>query len=106
VYHITSRGDGREPIALDDVDRSAFIDVLAHALERFDAQPWAYCLMDNHYHLVLHTSQATTRIAHSYRGRRGNFVFWERPLPKFGFAFKDSGSNPKNPGRRVGRQWE
>ena len=58
VYHITSRGDRREPIALDDVDRSAFIDVLAHALERFDAQAWAYCLMNNHYHLVLHTSQA------------------------------------------------
>ena len=58
VYHITSRGDSREPMALDDVDRSAFIEVLAQALKRFDARAWAYCLMGDHYHLVLHTRQA------------------------------------------------
>lgn len=58
VYHITSRGDRREPMALDDVDRSAFIEVLAQALKRFDARAWAYCLMGDHYHLVLHTRQA------------------------------------------------
>lgn len=49
VYHITSRGDRREPMALDDVDRSAFIEVLAQALKRFDARAWAYCLMGDHY---------------------------------------------------------
>jgi len=43
VYHITSRGDRREPMALDDVDRLAFIEVLAQALKRFDARAWAYC---------------------------------------------------------------
>lgn len=58
MYHITSRGDRREPIALDDVDRSAFIEVVAEALKRFDARAWAYCLMGDHYHLVLHTRQA------------------------------------------------
>jgi REP element-mobilizing transposase RayT len=58
VYHITSRGDRREPIYRDDDDRLAQLDVIAHAMERFDAQVLAYCQMGNHYHLVLHTRQA------------------------------------------------
>lgn len=58
VYHVTSRGDRREPIARDDTDRALFLDIVGQALERFDAQAWAYCLMGNHYHLVLHTCEA------------------------------------------------
>jgi putative transposase len=58
VYHVTSRGDRREPIAVDDIDRAQFLDTLGQALQRFDAQAWAYCLMGNHYHLVLHTREA------------------------------------------------
>ena len=58
VYHVTSRGDRREPIFVDDADRLTLLDVLAQAAERFDAQALAYCLMGNHYHLVLHTRSA------------------------------------------------
>jgi len=58
VYHVTSRGDRREPIYVDDVDRAEHLAVLAQAAERFDAQVLAYCQMGNHYHLVLHTRQA------------------------------------------------
>jgi putative transposase len=58
VYHVTSRGDRREPIFEDDVDRQALLNVLAHGIARFDAQVLAYCLMDNHYHFVLHTRSA------------------------------------------------
>jgi putative transposase len=47
VYHVTSRGDRREPIALDNADRAHFLLVLSQALERFDAQVLAYCLMGN-----------------------------------------------------------
>ena len=57
VYHVTSRGDRREPIYRDDADRAAQLAVIAHAMDRFDAQLLAYCLMGNHYHLVLHTRQ-------------------------------------------------
>lgn len=57
VYHITARGDRREPIYRDDDDRAAHLDVIAQAVERFDAQVLAYCLMGNHYHLVLHTRE-------------------------------------------------
>ena len=55
VYHVTSRGDRREPIFEDDSDRNAFLTVVAQAMERFDAVVLAYCLMGNHYHLVIQT---------------------------------------------------
>ena len=58
MYHVTSRGDRREPIFVDDRDRHDFLDVVAQALSRFDAQILAYCLMGNHYHFVLHTRRA------------------------------------------------
>lgn len=58
VYHVTSRGDRRGPIYVDDEDRRLHLDLLAQAAERFDAQVLAYCQMGNHYHLVLHTRQA------------------------------------------------
>ncbi len=57
VYHVTSRGDRREPIFVDDVDRRALLDVLAAGLERFDACALAWCFMGNHYHFVLQTRQ-------------------------------------------------
>ncbi|MCX7199817.1 MAG: transposase [Proteobacteria bacterium] len=58
LYHITCRGDRREAIYLDDADRTAHLQVLADALDRFDAQALAYCLMGNHYHVVLQTHRA------------------------------------------------
>ena len=58
IYHVTSRGDRREAIYADDEDRSAFVAILGQAADRLDAQLLAYCLMGNHYHLVLHTRQA------------------------------------------------
>ena len=58
VYHVTSRGDRREPIGKDDIDQIAFLAIAGHALERVDAHAWAYCLMGNHYHLVIRTREA------------------------------------------------
>jgi len=58
IYHVTARGDRREPIFVDDADRASLLDVLAQGLERFDATALAYCLMGNHYHFVLQTRQA------------------------------------------------
>jgi len=57
LYHVTSRGDRREPIYRDDEDRRIYLDVLAQAMDRFDAKVSAYCLMGNHYHLVVQTGQ-------------------------------------------------
>jgi len=55
LYHITSRGDRREAIFEDDEDRLAFLATLAEVVERFNWVCHAYCLMTNHYHLVVET---------------------------------------------------
>jgi REP element-mobilizing transposase RayT len=57
LYHVTSRGDRREDIFVDDADRATLLAVLAQGLGRFDAQLLSHCLMSNHYHLVVHTRQ-------------------------------------------------
>lgn len=57
VYHVTSRGDRREPIYREDAVRLLQLDMLATAMDRFDAQVLAYCQMGNHHHLVLYTRQ-------------------------------------------------
>lgn len=74
VYHVTARGDRQEAIFLDDRDRVLFVDLLAEALERFDAGLLAYCLMGNHYHLVLCTRQPNL----SAMMRHINGVFTQR----------------------------
>jgi putative transposase len=42
IYHVTSRGDRREPIFVDDEDRRALLSVVAEALDRFEARMVAY----------------------------------------------------------------
>ncbi len=58
-HHVMARGNAREAIFVDDDDRQAFRDGLAHVCERFDWALWAYCLMGNHYHLLVETRRAT-----------------------------------------------
>ncbi|MEJ5211239.1 MAG: transposase [Burkholderiales bacterium] len=58
VYHITARGDGREEIFLDDADRQRFLDLLAREVQQQRWRLYAYCLMGNHYHLLLETPEA------------------------------------------------
>jgi putative transposase len=59
LYHVIARGNAREAIFLDNEDRQTFCMGLARACERFDWRVWAYCLMDNHYHLLVETLQPT-----------------------------------------------
>ncbi len=58
VYHVTSRGDRREAIFVDDDDRRRLLAIVNQAMNRFDAVAMAYCLMGNHYHFVLQTRRA------------------------------------------------
>ena len=58
LYHITARGDRREPIFEDDADRHILIHILGQGMDRFEASVFAYCLMNNHYHFVLQTRRA------------------------------------------------
>jgi REP element-mobilizing transposase RayT len=55
LYHVTSRGNERKAIFKDDGDRKLFLDTLAQVNKRFHWICHAYCLLDNHYHLVIET---------------------------------------------------
>ena len=55
VYHVTSRGNARQDIVVDDQDRTLFVDQRAHVIDRFGWRCDAFCLMDNHYHLLIET---------------------------------------------------
>ncbi len=57
-YHVTSRGNRREAIYLDDGDRVQFLDCLCLTVERYGWRVHAYCLMNNHYHLLIETPDA------------------------------------------------
>jgi putative transposase len=59
VYHITSRGNARQAIFFDDADRRGFLEILARAVDRYNWLCHAYCLMDNHYHLLIETVDPT-----------------------------------------------
>jgi len=58
IYHVMNRGDRREDIFKDDVDRERFLAGLGEACGKTQWQIHAYCLMRNHFHLVLETPQA------------------------------------------------
>jgi REP element-mobilizing transposase RayT len=55
VYHVTSRGNARADIFEDDGDRELFLKVLGKVVKRYNWLCHAYCMMDNHYHLLIET---------------------------------------------------
>lgn len=55
LSHVTSRGDRREPIHEDDVDRERFLEVLDEVVKGFNWVCRAWCLVDNQYHRVVET---------------------------------------------------
>jgi len=89
LYHVTSRGDRREAIYMDDKDREKWLEILGNVCSRFNWRCHAYCLMDNHYHIVIETAEANlskgmrqlngvytqyfnkqhNRVGHVYQGR-------------------------------------
>jgi REP element-mobilizing transposase RayT len=58
IYHVMNRGDRREEIVRDERDRRMFLDTLTEACGKTQWQIHAYCLMRNHFHLVLETPDA------------------------------------------------
>jgi putative transposase len=89
LYHVTSRGNKCEDIYLSDRDRELFLSILGEVCQRFNWHCHAYCLMSNHYHLLIETpdanlaqgmrqlngvytqrfNQAQKRVGHVFQGR-------------------------------------
>lgn len=85
VHHVMNRGVNRQPIFFGDADRIEFGRRLADIHERFGVETLAYCLMGNHYHLLLHTpagelSAAMHRLASLFTRHTNDRVGRDGPL--------------------------
>jgi putative transposase len=69
LYHATSRGVRREAIYEDEADREQFLDVLTAVAADFNWAVHAYCLLTNHYHLLVETPDANMAFGRSRSGR-------------------------------------
>jgi putative transposase len=74
LYHVTSRGNAQAAIYDDDADRQAFLDLITHVVQRYRWLCHAYCLMDNHYHLVIETPEGNL----SQGARQLNGIYTQR----------------------------
>lgn len=87
VYHVTSRGNARQNIFLDSKDREIFLNTLAGVVEEFNWLCHAYCLMDNHYHLLLETPDAN--LSRGMRQLNGVYTqIFNRRHDTFGHLFQ------------------
>ncbi|MFC1863317.1 transposase [Thermodesulfobacteriota bacterium] len=68
LYHVLSRGNGRQDIFLTDDDRHLFLNLIEELSERFNIEMYAYVLMSNHYHLLLKTADAILSKAMQWLG--------------------------------------
>ncbi|MFZ6799027.1 transposase [Undibacterium sp. Di24W] len=59
LYHVTARGNARANIYGNDDDSQRFLSLLKIVVDRYDWYCHAYCLMDNHYHLLIETNRAS-----------------------------------------------
>jgi putative transposase len=57
LYHVTARGNDRAAVVRDNTDRRALLGLLAEVIRNLRWRCHAYCLMDNHYHLVIETPE-------------------------------------------------
>jgi putative transposase len=57
VYHVTSRGNARNEIFLNETDRADLLSILDTVIHRFHWICHAHCLMNNHYHLLIETAE-------------------------------------------------
>jgi len=76
-----ARGNRKQSIFIDDVDRRRFLVILAIALAKFGAECFAYCLMGNHFHLVIHTPRANLpNVMHCVDSLYAQYVNWRHDV--------------------------
>lgn len=86
-YHITSRGNARSDIYFDDADKRYFLALLQQVCERYRWICHAYCLMDNHYHLLIET--ADSNLSKGMRQLNGVYTQWiNRTYKRVGHLFQ------------------
>ncbi len=74
VYHITSRGNERKDIFLEDKDRFQFLDILKDYHDRYNILIHGYVFMSNHYHLILETPKGNLlKVMHGINSRHTGY---------------------------------
>lgn len=58
IYHVTSRGNRKQPVFLSNGDHELFLETACRVADRRQWSVHSYCLMPNHYHLLLETPEA------------------------------------------------
>lgn len=87
VHHVVARGNERKLIYRDASDRERFLEVLAHVCGRTGWRPLCYCLMGNHYHLLLRTPEAN--LQRGMRQLNGVYAQWfNRRYRRHGHLFQ------------------
>jgi len=71
-FHVVSRGNGRQQVFLDDDDRRRFLDLLERNVVGLGWRCLTYCLMGNHYHLLVATPQPN--LAEGMRNLNGTYA--------------------------------
>lgn len=78
-YHVTSRGNEKKDVFKSQKDREKFLSYLESATERYGAAVHAYCLMSNHYHLLMETPEGNlSQIMRHINGAYTNYFNTKR----------------------------
>ena len=87
LYHVTSKGNAREAIYLTDEDRQQFLTLLENTVKRYDWYCHAYCLMGNHYHLLIETN--TPALSKGMKYLNGTYTqYFNRRHQRVGHVFQ------------------
>jgi REP element-mobilizing transposase RayT len=86
-HHCVNRGHNGEAILAGDKNKEAFLEILAEKVTKYRMRLFAYCLMDNHYHLLL--QNASGRMSDFFRNLNTHFAFlFRKNMGGKGYVFQ------------------
>ena len=87
LYHITARGNSGQLIFFDEDDKDIFLSILLSVLRRYSWRCYAFCLMGNHYHLVIETTKAN--LSRGMRQLNGTYAQrFNKKAKRYGHLFQ------------------
>ena len=88
IYHVMLRGIGKQNIFEDDLDKQKFVALLAEVKQKSQFSLYAYCLMNNHVHLLLKVGKDPLEII--IKRLASNYVYWYNTrYERVGHLFQD-----------------